>query len=374
MSMKRRGMGLSPGGWSLNHPARGGFVQWPGAYADPVGAGVLPRCSVARPVRLRYAIAQHREEQMRRTVTALVIGAGLALQAGWAMAQTKIIVAYTATSDFASGFYAVDAGLFKKRGLDVEFKLVPLNPQIPAALQSGSMQVGGTTTPVLLQAIDGGLDHVAIAGSGITDKNQKLFAAVVRPDVAINGAKDFEGKKIGAPGLGAFLHVLFRKWLMESGVDIKKVTFVEAAFPQHLDILKGGTVDGLVTGEPTVSRIVGANAGKVASYFSDNLKQDLPVIVYSATRDWAQKNPAAVKAFREAIAEATVFVNDPKNEAAVRAVVGKFIQLPPPVLAALKFGRWRAEVPEAGIAEWIATMNAQGMLQTKLDPAKIAVK
>jgi NitT/TauT family transport system substrate-binding protein len=311
---------------------------------------------------------------MYRTLKVAAAAAVLAMSSALATAQTKITVAYTATSDFASGFYALDAGLFKKRGLDVEFKLVPLNPQIPAALQSGSMQLGGTTSPVLLQAIDGGLDHVAIAGSGVTKKNDSLFAVVAKPDVDIKTAKDFEGKKVGAPGLGAFLHVLFRKWLLENGVDLKKVTFVEAAFPQHLDILKGGTLDAIVTGEPTVTRIVSTGTGKIVSHFNDNLKGDMPVIIYSATRDWATKNPDAVKAFREAIAEATEFVNKPENAEATRVVVGKFIQLPPPVLAALKFGQWRAEVPASGLQDWIDTMNAQQMLQTKLDPAKIAVK
>jgi NitT/TauT family transport system substrate-binding protein len=304
----------------------------------------------------------------------VAIAASLTLASLPAAAQTKITVAYTAVADFASGFYAVDAGLFKKRGLDVEFKLVPLNPQIPAALQSGSMQIGGTTTPVLLQAVDGGLDHVAIAGSGITRKNDSLFAAIARAEAPINSAKEFEGKKVGAPGIGAFLHVLFRKWLMESGADVKKVTFVEVAFPQHLDVLKGGTIDAVITGEPTVSRIVAAGVGKISTHFNDNLKGDMPVIVYSATRDWVTKNAAAAKAFREAIEEATSFVNNPANKEAVRAVVGKYIQLPPPVLAALKFGQWQAAVTEAGLNEWISAMKAQGMLQTGIAPAKVIVK
>ncbi len=52
------------------------------------------------------------------------------------VAQTpaKIKVAYTATSDFASGFIAAEAGHFKNRGLDVEFQLIPLNSTMPAAL------------------------------------------------------------------------------------------------------------------------------------------------------------------------------------------------------------------------------------------------
>ena len=157
---------------------------------------------------------------------------------------------------------------------------------------------------MLLQAIDGGLDHVAVAGSGLTDKNQESFGAVAKADLAIVKADDFVGKKVGAPGIGAFLHVLFRNWLIDNGVDYKKVTFVEVGFPQMADVLKGGNVDAVVTGEPVMGRIVSAGIGKKVTSFTDNLKVELPIIVYSATRKWVDANPAAAKAFREAIAEA----------------------------------------------------------------------
>ena len=109
----------------------------------------------------------------------------------------KIVVGYTATVDFAPGFIAMDQGLFKKRGLDVEFKIVPLNSQLPAAVQSDSITFGGTTISVLLQAIDGGLDHVAVAGSGLTDKNQESFGAVAKADLPIVKADDFVGQEGG---------------------------------------------------------------------------------------------------------------------------------------------------------------------------------
>src|SRR5215510_13311641 len=146
----------------------------------------------------------------------LAAAAVLAAPAPSALAQgPKIVVGYTATAEFAPGFIAMDQGLFKKRGLYVEFKIVPLNSQLPAAVQSDSITFGGTTISVLLQAIDGGLDHVAVAGSGLTDKNQQSFGAVAKADAPIVKADDFLGKKVGAPGLGAFLHVLFRNWLMD---------------------------------------------------------------------------------------------------------------------------------------------------------------
>lgn len=303
-----------------------------------------------------------------------IAATALALLAGPALAQGKITVAHTASGDYASGFWAADKGLFKKRGLDVEFKLVPLNPQIPAAIQSGSMQVGGPTTTVLLQAVDGGLDHVAIAGSGLTKRNFDSFGAMVRTDAAIAKAKDFEGKKVGAPGIGAFLHVLFSKWLIDNGVDIKKVTFVEVGFPQHLDVLKGGTVDAIVTGEPFTSRIAQAGVGKVVTHFTDNLTNDMPIIVYSATRAYAEANKDAMKKFAEAIAESTEAVNNPANADEVRAVIGRFIPMPAPVLATLRLGTWKAEVTEAGLKDWIDTMKSQGLTQNPLDMKKIIWK
>jgi len=43
--------------------------------------------------------------------------------------------------------------------------------------------------------------------------------------ITIKEPKDFVGKKVGAPGLGAFLHVLFVKWLVEKGIDPKTGNF-----------------------------------------------------------------------------------------------------------------------------------------------------
>ena len=73
---------------------------------------------------------------------------------------TKIVFGYTAVTDFASVFVAAEEGYFKKRNLDVELKFIPLNSTIPAALQSDSLQIGGPTPSVFLQAVDGGLDLV----------------------------------------------------------------------------------------------------------------------------------------------------------------------------------------------------------------------
>ena len=304
-------------------------------------------------------------------LAALPVAASLPARA---QAPTKIVFGYTAVTDFASVFVAAEEGHFKKRGLDVELKFIPINSTIPAAIQSDSLQIGGPTPSVFLQAVDGGLDHVVVAGGGVTSKSITGFGLVARAGSGIKTAQDTVGKKIGVPGLGAFLHVTFRAWLKSQGVDYKKVNFVEAAFPQHGDLLRGGSVDAVVSADPFMSRITDSGVGYVASYYSTFLPEGQPTIIHTARRDWVEKNPAAARAFREALQEAAAFMANPKNNDKVRAAIGKYIKLPPEVIAKVQISPPGPVVTEKQLAYWVGLMKDQDMLKTTPDVARLIVR
>jgi NitT/TauT family transport system substrate-binding protein len=311
----------------------------------------------------------------RRTLLAGAAAAlGTAALPLHAQGTTKIIFGYTAVTDFATLFIAKEEGYFTQRGLDVEPKFIPLNPSIPAAVQSESLQMGGPTPSVFLQSVDGGLDHVVICGGGLTDRSMTGVGFVARAGSGIKTAQDCVGKKIGVPGLGAYLHVGFRAWLKQNGVDYTKVNFIEAAFPQHGDLLRGGSVDAVVTADPFMARILASGVGYVASYYSTFLADGMPTILYTARRDWAQKNAAAVKSFREAIADAAVFLKNPKNKERVQAHVGKFIKLPPEVLAAMQISPPAPVINEKQLSYWVGLMKEQNMLKTPLNVATLIAK
>lgn len=304
-------------------------------------------------------------------LAALPLAAGLPARA---QAPTKIVFGYTAVTDFASVFVAAEEGYFKKRGLDVELKFIPINSTIPAAIQSDSLQIGGPTPSVFLQAVDGGLDHVVVAGGGVTSKSITGFGLVARAGSGIKTAQDTVGKKIGVPGLGAFLHVTFRAWLKSQGVDYRKVNFVEAAFPQHGDLLRGGSVDAVVSADPFMSRITESGVGYVASYYSTFLPEGQPTIIHTARRDWVEKNAAAAKAFREALQEAAAFMANPKNNDKVRAAIGKYIKLPPEVIAKVQISPPGPVVTEKQLAYWVGLMKDQDMLKTTPDVTRLIVR
>ena len=126
-------------------------------------------------------------------------GVAAMLAMGSAQAQTKIQIGCTATSDCASAMVAVDEGIFRKHGLDAEMVLIGINSNIPAAILSNSIQIGGPTSTVFLQAVDGGLDLVAVAGASVMNpSSNENIAAFVRNGVTIKEPRDFAGKKAHA--------------------------------------------------------------------------------------------------------------------------------------------------------------------------------
>src|SRR4030081_3787488 len=304
---------------------------------------------------------------MTRYLTAAALAAILA--AGPAHAQSKIQIGCTATSDCASAMVAVDEGLFKKHGLDAEMVLIGINSNIPAAILSNSIQIGGPTSTVFLQAADGGLDLVAVTGASIMNPPSNAnIAALVRNGITIKEPKDFVGKKVGAPGLGAFLHVLFVKWLVEKGVDPKSVNFVEVTFPTMSDIIKSGGVDAVLTAEPFVTRMTNGGLGSAGARYAVELARTDPIIFYAASREWADKNVAAIKKFRDAIAEAAEIVNNDREKAS--ASISKFTKQPIDLVKMTPPNRSEPALKPGQLSWWIEVMSSQKMLQSKLEPNK----
>jgi NitT/TauT family transport system substrate-binding protein len=291
---------------------------------------------------------------------------------GSAAAQAKIQIGCTATSDCASAMVAVDEGIFKKHGLEAEMTPIGINSNIPAAILSNSIQIGGPTSTVFLQAVDGGLDLVAVAGASVmSPASNGTITAFVRNGITITEPKGFVGKKVGAPGLNAFLHVLFVKWLVEKGVDPRGVNFVEVTFPTMADIIKSGGVDAVLTAEPFVTRMLNAGLGSVGARYAVDLARTDPIIFYAASREWAEQNPAAITKFRDAIAEAAQIVNNDRDKAS--ASIAKFTKQPLELVKATLPNQSEPLLKPVQLAWWIDVMSSQKMLQSKLDTTKLVL-
>src|SRR5438067_9225886 len=176
-------------------------------------------------------------------------------------AATALTVGFTAVPDFGAAFIAKEKGYFEKRGLDVTLQLIGLTSTVPATLVSNSVQIGGTTPTVFLQAAESGLDLVGLAAGCNHQGSLHAIGVVAKSGGPDNRPADLAGRKLAIPGLNGTLDVMARRRLKHNGVDAGKVNFVEVQIPQMATVLAGGNVDAVVTAEPFVSRIVNANIG-----------------------------------------------------------------------------------------------------------------
>jgi NitT/TauT family transport system substrate-binding protein len=301
----------------------------------------------------------------KTTIIATAFAALMATQA--ASAQTKISIGYTAAGDFLPIFVAKEKGLLEKRGLDVTLTRIALASTVPAALMSNSIQVGTGTGPGLLQAAEGGLDLVAVSGAARQKRDNATVSLVARKDASITSPADFKGKKVGVPGLNSVIDVVFRKWLKQKGVAVESVSLVEAPFPQMNDMLKGGTLDAVAVLEPFRSRIIAdGNGVKVADYFSE-VKDGMVFGFWIATRTWADANPAAVKALREAGTEAVAFIAANPDEA--KTIEAKYLGVKTP-----GFSSFDIEIKPADLADYAAIGKELGLLRKDVDAARLIAK
>lgn len=308
---------------------------------------------------------------MRRLVALAVTAVLTALAASPALAQKKITFGHQQVFDLAPILLAQEKGYFAKHGIEVALKPIPLNSQNPAALESGEVDIAMPTASVLLQAINGGLDIVAVAGYTETVKTDSNFAILVRPESNIKTPADFVGKKVGVPGLNAFLHVMFREWLTMKGVDWKKVEFVETQFPLMEGILKSGSVDAVVAIQPFVSRITGTKTGELLSNFIRDMPAGMSITVFASKKGWAEKNMDAIKAYRAGFDEGAAYATANPDEA--RAIVAKFLKLPPPAVAVVEIPRLDSKLSERNLAPWVSIMKSQGMVRGDVNLKNVIV-
>lgn len=297
----------------------------------------------------------------------LALCAGSLANSEGALAQTKFTVGYTAAGDFLPVFVAKEKGFFERRNMDVTLTRISLASTIPAALVANSVQVGTGTGPGLLQAVEGGLDLVAVSGAARQRRDNPTVSLMARKGLNIASAADFKGKKIGVPGLNSVIDVLVRKWLVDRGVSVDQVTLVEAPFPQMSDLLRASTLDAVAVLEPFRAKIANDGTGTKVSDFVGEIQDNLLWGFWIATRSWANANPAAVKGFRDASAEGIAYIKDHVDEA--KSIETKYLGVASP-----GFSSFAIEIQPADLDAYAKIGKQLGLLRETVDSARMIAK
>lgn len=220
--------------------------------------------------------------------------------------EVSAAIAFTPTAAVAGAFNGHYEKFFDKGGLKTTLLMQSNSVGVVAAVQAGNAQIGSAAAGVFFGAIEHGLDYVALGCQTTFGPGNDVLGVIVRNGVDIKTPSDFVGKRVAVPGINGGTHVTFMEWLRENQVDRNKLTTVEVNYPQQADVLRGTTVDAVVTSEPYLTRIIDAKLGTVFSHLND-IKLSVPDSFYFTTREWANAHPDAVEAFKEGLKQGVDF-------------------------------------------------------------------
>ena len=282
---------------------------------------------------------------------------------------TPIRAAYVPVATWLPAWVALDKGIFAKHGLDVTLTPIQNLSLLPGTV-GRQFEFAASTPTDLIKAVAGGLDVVASAGEAIEVKSNPTTQVIVRKDSGIKSAGDLKGKAIGAPTLGAVIHVATLYWLKKNGVDPASIRGVEVPFPNMGDQLKAGNVDAVEALEPFAGALLGA--GNVS--LGDPLLAAGDEVLFPfwiSDGKWARANRPIIKAWIDALTDAETYLK--ANPADARAILAKYSRLPPEIVQKVPLPTYRFTIKPDELGVWIDVLKDLGQLTAPIDKAKIVV-
>ena len=223
--------------------------------------------------------------------------------------------------------YAMQSGIFRKHGLQVDLSPMSSGAAMVSAVVGGSAEFGAGTLFTIANAHGRGIPVQMIAPIAIYDTDQCDEWLLVRKDSAIHTARDLNGKIMAADAPNDISVAATRAWIDQHGGDGKSLQSLGMSSSEQLSALQQGRVDLVVLKPPFLT--IGMNSGRVRPLGKplDAIAPHFLLSCWIATTDYITKNPATVKAFVDGLVEAARYTN--RHQAETIPLVAQFSKQDP---------------------------------------------
>ena len=221
-------------------------------------------------------------------------------------AQERVRAGYSGISGYQIPLWlAVDLGLFKKYGLNLEPILFRGGAESTHALTGGEIHFDVVAPQPHIAANLSGADIIIIG----TYFNKHTYSFVARP--GIRSPQDLRGKKVGVLSVVGLNQIVVATALRHWGVDEKSVTLVRSGGSRdRFTALQNGLVDATVLTGAFVDRAKAA--GMQVMLDLGDLEDSFPTVSLMTTRSLQSTRRNLVRGFLQGISEGIyVFKNDP---------------------------------------------------------------
>jgi NitT/TauT family transport system substrate-binding protein len=233
---------------------------------------------------------------MPRTTAAIVFLAIIfALPCAAARAQTLVRVGQpqAGTFQFVPLQVGIEAGIFKKHGVQVKVINFAGGPREQQALTAGSIDMDIGSGPELALEVKG-VPEIGVAA--MADAPYSVVLAVLK-DSPIKKPEDLKGKIVSISSKGSLTDWLARELSRQLGWGSNGFTIAPlGTTAAQTAALKTHQIDGMIVEANAGYRLEEAGTGRVLVQFGDRIKTFHIYVIYAA-RAFASKHPDAVRGF-----------------------------------------------------------------------------
>ena len=228
-----------------------------------------------------------------------------------AAAQTPIHVrAGAVTNDFATPLlYALDSGMFRDAGLDVELQVINNGTAVAAALAGNAIDFGIVSLFAVVNAHARGVPLILIAGGTMSSTTVSSVGVLVLADGPLHSPSDLSGKTVSSGALNDILAVSIRGWIDLRGGHSDTTQFVELTGTQVGSALDAGRVAAAGVANPTLASLVATGKYRNLGDPSIGIAPHFLATAWISSTDYVQKNPSPVRAFAAVLAKAAAYAN-----------------------------------------------------------------
>ena len=217
--------------------------------------------------------------------------------------KSDLKVAVVPALDSAGFFIALYGGLFRHAGLNVQFIAATSSETAIADQENGTYDITGGNYVSYIQAQAAGeakLDIFA-EGSVMEPGDQALYTM---PGSPIKSLKDLEGRTVGINAPKNILYLLVASVLAEHGIPVSTVHFRDdIPLPEMAGALASGQISAAVLPEPFASDAELSYGAVPLTDLDQGATASFPVQGYVVTKRWAERHPATLAAFYQALEE-----------------------------------------------------------------------
>jgi NitT/TauT family transport system substrate-binding protein len=238
---------------------------------------------------------------------ALVLSFGICAEAQTTLIPVK--VGLVPTDDVTPLVYAIQTGMFRKVGLDVQIEPGGSGAAMAAAVVSGSYTFGKASMLSIINAHLRKLPLVMIGSEAVYDSKDPYAQLVVASDSDAKSCKDLNGKVIGTPSLNDLDALATMACVDQAGGDPTSLKLIELPQSATLGALHEHRVAATVMHEPVLAEALAAGGQRVLAPAYTAISPHFVFASYFTSESYAQAHPDIVRNFMSTIYRAAAYTN-----------------------------------------------------------------